>query len=279
MKKREIPIGGFTWVTVVSPDGLEGIELALEPMGFLPAKVYQKSLFQAGTPAVAFASTDIQVEYARLKELGVVFRGEPTDVGPGTSVLFEDTCGNLVNLYRATEPPVREVAPSADAERGVSPAAKVAWAHTRDRWSSLDDQVLEYPVPARRWRKHGPAAIGVEQGELKAAASEISAGDDLESVARRLIFEETLAVQRAGNERLLAIWSALGDVLEAQKSFGITVADAVVLIDFGQTLRTHIALRPDDEEADEAETIPSPDAGEFMFTTRSTTGCPLDGMS
>jgi len=106
VKKREIPIGGSTWVTVVSPDGPEDIELALEPMGFLPAKVYQKSLFEAGSPAIAFASDDIQAECERLKELGVTFRGELESAEPVTSVLFEDTCGNFISLYRATDAPV-----------------------------------------------------------------------------------------------------------------------------------------------------------------------------
>ena len=106
VKKREITIGESTWVTVVSPDGPETIELALEPTGFLPAEVYQKSLFEAGTPAIAFASDDIQAEYERLKELGVTFRSELSSDELVTSVLFEDTCGNVINLYRASDAPV-----------------------------------------------------------------------------------------------------------------------------------------------------------------------------
>jgi len=79
-------------VTVVSPDGPEGIELALEPIGFLPSRTYQESLFRAGTPAIAFASDDLEAECERLKEAGVVFRDEPADVGAVPHVLFEDTC-------------------------------------------------------------------------------------------------------------------------------------------------------------------------------------------
>ena len=101
VKKAEIPMGESTWVTVVSPDDPEGVELALEPTGFLPGKTYQSSLFEGGTPALALASDDIRAEYARLKGLGVTFHGELSDA-PAASVLFEDTCGNLIRLDEAT---------------------------------------------------------------------------------------------------------------------------------------------------------------------------------
>lgn len=99
VKKTEIPLGEFTWLTVVSPEGPQDIELVLEPMGFAPAKTYQKALFDAGIPITAFAVDDIQVEYDRLTKLGVKFRGKPTKNGPVTTALFEDTCGNLIQLY------------------------------------------------------------------------------------------------------------------------------------------------------------------------------------
>ncbi len=100
VKKTEIPVGEYRWLTVISPEGGEDVELVLEPMGFDPARAYQKALFDAGIPLTAFASHDIHTEYKRLKELGVVFRGEPQQTGPVTTVLFEDTCGNLINLYQ-----------------------------------------------------------------------------------------------------------------------------------------------------------------------------------
>src|SRR3954447_1038025 len=75
-KKHDIPMGPFRWLTVTSPEGAEGGELVLEPMGFPPSQVYQKALFDAGIPATAFMTTDIHAEYRRLKEGGVVFRGE-----------------------------------------------------------------------------------------------------------------------------------------------------------------------------------------------------------
>jgi len=100
VKKNDIPMGQFRWLTVASPEGAEGVELLLEPMGFAPAQTYQKALFAAGIPATAFITSDIDSEYRRLKDLGVRFRGEPMSMGPITAVLFEDTCGNLINLVQ-----------------------------------------------------------------------------------------------------------------------------------------------------------------------------------
>ncbi|MDB5349923.1 MAG: Lactoylglutathione lyase [Planctomycetota bacterium] len=100
VKKTDLPMGPFRWLTVTSPEGAEGVELVLEPMGFPPAQTYQKALFDAGIPATAFLTTDIAAEYRRLKELGVILRGEPKIMGPITAVLFEDTCGNLINLVQ-----------------------------------------------------------------------------------------------------------------------------------------------------------------------------------
>jgi len=99
-KKHDIPMGAFRWLTVTSPEGAAGVELVLEPMAFPPARVYQKALFDAGIPATAFISKDIAAEYQRLKARGVTFRGEPTAMGPVTVVLFEDGCGNLINLVQ-----------------------------------------------------------------------------------------------------------------------------------------------------------------------------------
>lgn len=100
VKKTDIPMGEFRWLTVASPEGIEGVELVLEPMGFAPARTFQQALFEAGIPFTAFLTNDIQSEYKRLKERGVAFRGEPQSMGPITAVLFEDTCGNLINLVQ-----------------------------------------------------------------------------------------------------------------------------------------------------------------------------------
>jgi catechol 2,3-dioxygenase-like lactoylglutathione lyase family enzyme len=100
VKNKDIPMGTFRWLTVSSPEGAEGVELVLEPLGFEPAQTYQKALFTAGIPATAFLTSDIASEHRRLQKLGVRFRGEPTSLGPVIAVLFEDTCGNLINLVQ-----------------------------------------------------------------------------------------------------------------------------------------------------------------------------------
>jgi catechol 2,3-dioxygenase-like lactoylglutathione lyase family enzyme len=100
VKMADIPIGEYRWLTVVSPEGNNEIELVLEPMGFPPARVYQKALYEAGIPLTAFRTDNIDAEFRRLKDIGVIFRSEPQIMGPIKSVLFEDTCGNLINLVQ-----------------------------------------------------------------------------------------------------------------------------------------------------------------------------------
>jgi len=99
-KKHDIPMGPFRWLTVTSPEGVVGVELVLEPMAFPPARVYQKALFEAGIPATAFMTKDIATEFQNLKARGVKFRGEPQPMGPIITAVFEDTCGNLINLVQ-----------------------------------------------------------------------------------------------------------------------------------------------------------------------------------
>ncbi len=99
MRSKDIPLGTFKWLTVVSPDGPKEIELLLEPNANPAAKPFQASLWEQGIPLTAFAVDDIQHEYSRLKRLGVVFRGEPKKIGATTVAAFEDTCGNLIHLY------------------------------------------------------------------------------------------------------------------------------------------------------------------------------------
>jgi catechol 2,3-dioxygenase-like lactoylglutathione lyase family enzyme len=98
VKKTEVPIGEHKWLTVVSPEGPDGIELLLEPTGFPPARTYQKALYEAGIPLTSFAVEDIQREYERLEKLGVVFKTKPTKMGPVTVAVFDDTCGNLIQI-------------------------------------------------------------------------------------------------------------------------------------------------------------------------------------
>ena len=100
VKKTDIPMGEVKWLTVISPEGPDDIELLLEPMGFPPAKTFQNELFKAGIPLTAFAVEDIQKECERIEKLGVVFRKKPTKMGPVTQAEFEDTCGNLIQIYQ-----------------------------------------------------------------------------------------------------------------------------------------------------------------------------------
>ena len=99
-KMADIPFGEARWLTVTSPEGLEGVELVLEPIGFEAARTYQRALFDAGIPATAFTTADMDAEHARLKARGVVFRGEPKTIGPIITAVFEDGCGNLINLVQ-----------------------------------------------------------------------------------------------------------------------------------------------------------------------------------
>ena len=104
VKKRDIPLGGGArWITVVSAEDPDGTELLLEPNADYPAmRALKESLVKDGIPFTAFQVDDIQKEYARLKKLGVEFTMEPTNMGMTTVAVFNDTCGNLIQLYQVT---------------------------------------------------------------------------------------------------------------------------------------------------------------------------------
>ena len=99
-KKDEVPVGEYKWLTVVSPEGPDDIELSLEPNANPAAKTFQEAMFSQRIPLAAFEVSDIQAEYTRLKALGVVFTSEPAHMGPVTIAVFSDTCGNLIQLYQ-----------------------------------------------------------------------------------------------------------------------------------------------------------------------------------
>lgn len=98
IKKTEVPLGEHKWLTVVSPMEQSGVELLLEPMGFAPARVFQKELKDAGIPWTSFAVDDVQKEYERIKTLGVHFSIPPTKTGPVMIAVLDDTCGNNIQL-------------------------------------------------------------------------------------------------------------------------------------------------------------------------------------
>lgn len=100
IKKTEIPMGEHKWLTVVSPNEQNGVELLLEPMGFEPAKVYQKALKDAGIPYTSFMVEDLIKEYDRLIGLRVKFSMEPREMGPVKIAILDDTCGNNIQLVQ-----------------------------------------------------------------------------------------------------------------------------------------------------------------------------------
>ena len=100
VKKHDMPAGDFRWLTVVSADGPGDVELLLEPNDNPAAATYQSALFEQGIPSAAFAVDDVEDEHRRLNKAGVVFLVEPTPMGPTTIAVFEDTCGNLIQIYQ-----------------------------------------------------------------------------------------------------------------------------------------------------------------------------------
>jgi catechol 2,3-dioxygenase-like lactoylglutathione lyase family enzyme len=100
VKKRDFPVGKFKWLTVVSPEGPEGVQLLLEPNENPAARSFQQAMFEQGIPMRAFSVDDIEAEHRRLRDLGVRFTMEPTKNGPATVAVFDDTCGNLIQLYQ-----------------------------------------------------------------------------------------------------------------------------------------------------------------------------------
>ena len=102
VKKHDIPLGdGARWITVVSPEEPNGTELLLEPNANYPAmKALKESLVKDGMPFTAVLVSDVQQEYERMRELGVEFTMEPTNMGMTTAAVFDDTCGNLIQIYQ-----------------------------------------------------------------------------------------------------------------------------------------------------------------------------------
>jgi catechol 2,3-dioxygenase-like lactoylglutathione lyase family enzyme len=97
-KKTEIPLGGARWLTVVSPEDPDGTELLLEPDGHPAVGPYKRALVEDGIPAASFAVDDVAAEHRRLADLGVRFTQEPMTMGDVTTAVFDDTCGNLIQI-------------------------------------------------------------------------------------------------------------------------------------------------------------------------------------
>ena len=102
VKKMEVPIGEDRWLTVVSPDDPDGCELLLEPDRHPAAKPWKEALVSDGIPYTSFAVDDVQAEFERLRGLGVRFTQEPLQMGTVTTAVFDDTCGNLIQIAQTT---------------------------------------------------------------------------------------------------------------------------------------------------------------------------------
>lgn len=100
VKNVDIPIGEYSWLTVASAEDPEGTQLLLEPNAHPAAKKYQEEIYKDGIPATSFSVSDIQKEFDRLKNLGVKFSMEPTETGPVWLAVFDDTCGNYIQIVQ-----------------------------------------------------------------------------------------------------------------------------------------------------------------------------------
>lgn len=101
--KHDIPLGnpeGDRWLIVVSPERPDGVELLLEPNRNPISRAFQEGLMEQSLPAIIFYASDVQAEFERLSALGVAFTMEPTDIGPAIMAIFNDTCGNLIQIMQ-----------------------------------------------------------------------------------------------------------------------------------------------------------------------------------
>lgn len=98
VKKEDIPLGAARWLTVVAPDAPDGTELLLEPDSHPAVGPFKRALMQDGIPFASFAVDDIHAEYERLRSAGVQFTQPPVEMGPVTTAVLDDTCGNLIQL-------------------------------------------------------------------------------------------------------------------------------------------------------------------------------------
>ena len=101
--KNDVDLGGGArWLTVVSPEAPDSTELLLEPDGHPAAKPFKAALVEDGIPYTSFGVADVRAEYERLRGRGVQFTQEPTEMGPTTTAVFDDTCGNLIQIAQTT---------------------------------------------------------------------------------------------------------------------------------------------------------------------------------
>jgi catechol 2,3-dioxygenase-like lactoylglutathione lyase family enzyme len=97
-RKQDVPLGEFRWLTVVSPQDPNGTELLLEPDAHPAAKPFKEALVDDGIPYTSFGVDDVKADFERLSGRGVRFTQPPTEMGPVTTAVFDDTCGNLIQI-------------------------------------------------------------------------------------------------------------------------------------------------------------------------------------
>lgn len=100
-KKTDVPLGEYRWLTVVSPEAPDGVELVLEPDEHPAAKQFKAALAADGIPFTSFTVDDVEREYERLLAAGVRFTQPPTPMGPVVTAVLDDTCGNLIQIATA----------------------------------------------------------------------------------------------------------------------------------------------------------------------------------
>ena len=100
LKKHEIPVGAYRWITVVSPEGPGDVELSLEPNANPAAKTFQQAMFSQGIPLASFETADLDAEYARLTKAGVAFTTAPMAAGAVKIAVFSDTVGNVIQIHQ-----------------------------------------------------------------------------------------------------------------------------------------------------------------------------------
>lgn len=93
-------MGPYKWLSIVSPSDPDGVELSLEPNVNPAGQAFQQAMFAQGIPIAAFEVDNVDAEYARLRSLGVAFTGKPISAGAVRLALFEDTCGNYIQIYQ-----------------------------------------------------------------------------------------------------------------------------------------------------------------------------------
>jgi catechol 2,3-dioxygenase-like lactoylglutathione lyase family enzyme len=103
-KKEEVPVGEFRWLTLVAPDEHDGTQLLLEPDAHPAVRPFKEALVADGIPFTSFAVADVHSEHERLSGLGVRFTQAPLDLGPATTAVFDDTCGNLIAIAHQNQP-------------------------------------------------------------------------------------------------------------------------------------------------------------------------------